>query len=386
MSSAVADREVAAIVAANACAQPGDVLIVAALPGTGKTTLLQRLAKESTEPTVYLMFNKKPCEEFRAWLTARSLDHVAAYTFHKLAFDCVAESGAALKSVDRPPEEVQRLMREHKVTSVPALLAVPGGAEVARAWYERAVEGDWSVTTDVLLHWLAHADAMPELQATPTFQRLRAARRLYVDEAQDCSADMVCIVKGCASAAASVVVAGDTNQHINSFMGAVDPIGDRARHFPGARVFPLTQTWRYHSQIADAFNSIARERCVGRPGKPEADKAPAGSTIVLCSTNREVDDALDQLRKRGLKAFKRGGDDGGAAEGIEVSTIHKAKGGGWFTVVVMPIRRRGDANMAATAVSRAREVLYVHRSLVGEYGVRTASHVRKFVSLRDISL
>lgn len=63
------DQEVAAIVAANAAAQPGDVIVVAALPGTGKTTLLQRLARESPEPTVYLMFNRVPCAEFRTWLS-----------------------------------------------------------------------------------------------------------------------------------------------------------------------------------------------------------------------------------------------------------------------------------------------------------------------------
>jgi ABC-type hemin transport system ATPase subunit len=53
------EREVAAITAANAAAVPGDVIVVAALPGAGKTTLLQKLAAESKEDTVYLMFNRK---------------------------------------------------------------------------------------------------------------------------------------------------------------------------------------------------------------------------------------------------------------------------------------------------------------------------------------
>jgi ATP-dependent exoDNAse (exonuclease V) alpha subunit len=69
-----------------------------------------------------------------------------------------------------------------------------------------------------------------------------------------------------------------------------------------------------------------------------------------------------------------------------VSTVHKSKGGGWGRVIVMPLRRRGDVKLAATAVSRAREVLYVHHSLMKEYGVRSSSHVRRFGSLREIPL
>jgi hypothetical protein len=69
-----------------------------------------------------------------------------------------------------------------------------------------------------------------------------------------------------------------------------------------------------------------------------------------------------------------------------VSTVHKAKGGGWGKVIVMPLRRRGDVNLAATAVSRARECLYVHYSMMKEYGVRATSHVRRFGSLREVPL
>lgn len=373
----VAEREVAAICAANTAAQPGEVLVVAALPGTGKTTLLQKLAKESTEPTVYLMFNRTPCEEFRSWLVAHELEHVSAYTFHKLAFDCVNESGALLNAVESPPARINALVELHGLSSVSNLLETH--PSVAREWYDKAVLGEWSVTTDVVLHWLAHASVMPELQSTPTFLRLRQARRLYVDEAQDCSSAMVKIIKGCT--AASVVIAGDTNQGINGFMGAVDPVGNRALHFPGAPSYPLSQTWRFHSQIADAFNTVTRERCIGRPGRPDAGSAPAGSTIVLCPTNKAVDAALDELKRRKIKAFKRGEAGNG---GVEVSTVHKAKGGGWHTVVVMALRRRGDTKLVATAVSRARERLYVHYSLVKEWKIKTTSHVKRFGDLDEI--
>jgi len=48
-------------------------------------------------------------------------------------------------------------------------------------------------------------------------------------------------------------------------MGAVDPIGSRAELFPTATAYPLSQTWRYHAQIAAVFNKITAERCVGLP-------------------------------------------------------------------------------------------------------------------------
>jgi hypothetical protein len=174
--------EVAAIVAASAAAQPGEVLVVAALPGSGKTTLLQKLAKASTDPTIYLMFNKVPCDEFRAFLATHKLDHVHASTFHKLAWDALSESGAVLKTMEHPPPELTARAEAVGATSVAELLE--RDPAVARTWYDKAVEGEWSVTTEVVLHWLAHHDALPELLETATFQRLRGARRIYCDEAQ----------------------------------------------------------------------------------------------------------------------------------------------------------------------------------------------------------
>ena len=374
-------REVAAIAAANAAAQPGQVIVVAALPGTGKTTLLQQLAKAATEPTVYVMFNRAPCDEFRAWLAANGCGHVYATTFHKLAFDAVSESGATMERLDAPPKALQARLRT-KADGAKESIAelITRDPSVSHEWYQKARTGDWTVTSDAVLHWMASASELPELLETPSFQRLRAARRLYVDEAQDCSLSMVRIIQGCTQA--SVVIAGDTNQAINGFMGAVDPVGNRELYFPNARAYPLSTSWRFHGQIATAFNSITAERCVGRQHTPDASGGD-GKTIVLCATNKDVDAAVEWLQDRGMKAFKRGGDAAAAQEGVEVSTVHKAKGGGWHTVVVMRLRRN-DVKMVATAVSRARERLWVHFSMVKDYGVKTTSHVRRFEQLDEV--
>jgi superfamily I DNA/RNA helicase len=328
----------------------------------------------STEPTVYVMFNRAPCDEFRAWLVTNGCTHVHATTFHKLAFDAVSESGATMERLDTPPKALQARAATAGVKSVAEL--------VAAEWYQKARMGDWTITSDAVLHWMATASELPELLETPSFQRLRAARRLYVDEAQDCSESMVRIIQGCTQA--SVVLAGDTNQDINGFMGAVDPVGNRARYFPGASTFPLSTSWRFHGQIATAFNSVTAERCIGRQQAPDPDRGPV---IVLCATNKDVDAALEWFGDRDIKAFKRGsgGEDAASAapEGVQVSTVHKAKGGGWHTVVVMRLRR-GDVKLAATAVSRARERLWVHFSLVKDYGIKTSSHVRRFGQLDEV--
>jgi superfamily I DNA/RNA helicase len=186
---------------------------------------------------------------------------------------------------------------------------------------------------------------------------------------------MVKILQECTGA--SIVLAGDSNQAINGFMGSVDPIGNRDTYFPGAKMLPLSQTWRYHNQIADVFNAITAERCIGRPERPSS--ATTGDTIVLCGTNKEVDAAVKQLRDLKIKAYKRGT----TGEGVQVSTVHKAKGGGWHTVVVMRMRRN-SVKVAATAVSRARERLFLHYSLMKEYSLRTTSHVRRFGELREL--
>lgn len=300
---------------------------------------------------------------------------MSAYTFHKLAFDAVSETGANLRNMEQPPPEVTARMELEGAQNVCELL--DRFPSVAREWFDKAVEGAWSVTSDVVLHWMANHSALPELQTSPTFLKLRGARRVYVDEAQDCSGSMVKIIQQCTHA--SVVLAGDTNQDINGFMGAVDPIGRRADFFPQATAFPLSFSWRFHSQIANAFNTITKERCVGRPDRPCTEKGPI---VVLCGTNREVDAALAHLQKRNIRAFKRGSVEA-AQGGVEVSTVHRAKGGGWTTVVVMPIRRK-NVKVAATAVSRARELLYIHYSVAKEYGIATSSHVRRFGGLKEL--
>jgi hypothetical protein len=367
-----AHPEVLAIAAANAAAQPGDVVVVAALPGTGKTTLLQRLAQESSEPTIYVMFNRKPCDDFAAWLKANECAHVHATTFHKLAFDAVGETGATMERLDAPPKALQARAAAAGHKSVADLVA--SDPAVSHEWYQKVRTGDWTVTSDAVLHWMATASELPELLETPSFQRLRAARRIYVDEAQDCSLSMVRIIQQCTQA--SIVLAGDTNQDINGFMGAVDPIGNRALYFPRARAYPLSTSWRFHGQIAAAFNSITAERCIGRQHAPDA--AGGGPAIVLCATNKDVDAALEWFADRKIPAFKRGTE----GEGVEVSTIHKAKGGGWHTVVVMRLRR-GEVKLAATAVSRARERLWVHYSIVKDYGIKTTTTVRRFGDLGE---
>ena len=59
--------------------------------------------------------------------------------------------------------------------------------------------------------------------------------------------------------------------------------------------------------------------------------------------------------------------------------MHRAKGGGWHTAVVMS-DVGGHVKLMATAVSRAREVLYIPRW----NGIPQTPNVRFFSRLEDI--
>ena len=80
-----------------------------------------------------------------------------------------------------------------------------------------------------------------------------------------------------------------------------------------------------------------------------------------------------------------------------MSTVHQAKGGGWHTCVVTddvllprPPRareasRRYAQNLVATAVSRAREALFVSERIADAFGIKENEHVKRFRDPLDIA-
>lgn len=374
-------REIDAIKNADKNAEIGKVNIISALPGTGKTTLLETLVLANNDPSVYLMFNRKPCDVFQTVLQEKGATHSTAMTFHKLAFDAVKETGIKVSISDELPKEIFKMTYS---TGQGVAELLHNDPFLSRNWFKKALAGEWNVVSDVVLHWMATATMLPELLKTSTVQKLLSARRIYVDEAQDMSRSMVMIVRNCLTNA-SIILAGDTNQHINQFMGAADPIGNR-RFFPEATILPLSSSWRFHRQIADAFNSVTNERCIGRSDQPLSGTGPI---IIQCGTNKVLDTVMDWLKKNDIKAKKREKNSGEVPAGtVEVSTVHKAKGGGWHICIVMEdvmkCKRDLAKYMIATAVSRAREMLYVHKRIAIKYQIRSNSHVKTFESLDDI--
>ena len=308
--------EMSVIIAADNAAKPGDVIVVAALPGTGKTSLLQHLVSSNGVPSAYVMFNRKPCDEFAEYLTRGCVTTANATTFHQMAFDAVKECGIKFKMGDHLPFEIERIIKANPVMDVSTLLE--SRADVSQMWFRKAQNGEWPVTSDAVLHWLP---TIPEMLATGVVKRFLSAKKLYVDEGQDCKPSMVRIITMAASQGASVLVAGDTNQSINDFMGACDPIGNHRRYFPGALTLSLSWNWRSHQLIANVFNGVTGERCRGRTGE-----APAVRTdvVVQARTNLTIMNVMRWMKANGIQAVQRKKDGRAPREGeVEVSTVHQ---------------------------------------------------------------
>lgn len=384
--------EMAAIIEADKNAVAGQVNLVAALPGSGKTSLLQKIVRESTVPTTYVMFNRKPLDEFKCFVEREKLNNVYVTTFHKFAFDAVRECGINIRMTNGDsggqniPPEISKMIKDEKLENVSELLKKK--PEIATRWFSKSSAGDWDACSEVVLYWMASAKHLPELLATSTVDRFLSSKKLYVDEAQDCTPNMVKIIKMAAERGASVTIAGDTNQSINGFMGACDPVGNYKTDFPNARRLPLSISWRFGQAIADAFNTITRERCVGRP-----DGAFQGRVdiVIQSGTNKTICDHIEDLKIAGIQAVKRGKKESSPECGdVEVSTVYQAKGGGWHTCIVMDdvisrfTSKKQARRLVATAVSRARERLYVQRRLACDYNIRESERVKIFGSISEL--
>ena len=383
----------AAIVEADRLATSGQVILVAALPGSGKTSLLQKLVSKSSVATTYMMFNRKPCDEFREFVEREKIENVYVTTFHKFAFDAVRECGISIlmrngdNGEQKLPQEIQNLMKENRVDNVSQLLVqMP---VLAERWFKKASSGDWNACSEVVFYWMAQAKHLPELLATTTVNRLLSSKKLYVDEAQDCTPNMVKLIQMAADNGAAVTIAGDTNQSINGFMGACDPVGNYRFYFPEAKRFPLSISWRFGQEIADAFNAVTGEGCVGRPGEVTSAQV---DIVIQSGTNVKITTLLDFLKSAGIKSMKRGKESTPVAGVVEVSTVFQAKGGGWHTCIVMndvlpnayDWDKEQDKKLVATALSRARERLYVQRRVAFVYGIKPSERVKVFEDLSDL--
>jgi hypothetical protein len=289
-------------------------VVVQALAGTGKTSTIKKLAAADGRPAVYTSFSKAIVADVKAELPT----HVAGSTAHSLAFRAVGRPfGARLNGVRPRWAEVAKILRLRPIycqlddgrTKVlqPTYLAgrVMAGLRafcqspdltpsVEHFPYVKGIDAPvdgkrgWANNRQVrtalypalLKAWedvrrpdgalpYAHDHYLKYWQVggpTGTPPRIPAAV-IYLDEAQDLNPVLADIVRQQqARYGAELVVVGDSNQAIYGFTGARDALGS----FGIDTVLPLTQSWRFGSEIADTANEVLELlptdlRLVGNP-------------------------------------------------------------------------------------------------------------------------
>ena len=370
--------EMRAVLEAVRVSRPGDTIVVASLPGSGKTTLMKRVITEEVKRgrrVLILMFNREPIRDFLNFASDSEL--VSCATFHQLAHHFATRKGHIMDATndDELPHRVQRDLAARGIST-----------ENFECFVNMARCDKSAECAEVFGSWLAGPEALSlkaalRLIATEgSRDDLPPADIVVVDEAQDANFAMVALMKFFLDTSA-VVLCGDTNQHINSFMFACDPIGRRADFFPGARAFSLSHSFRFGADIADAFNAVAHSgRCVGR-GPPLVPPAERRDLMVLCRMNKELWRLATVLAQNGVSfAFYGASEEEHArraaafrtydpAARVLLSTIHRAKGGGWSNVYVSAhslcskTASNDMRNLVSTALTRAKLMLFVDRSL-----------------------
>lgn len=338
-------EEQAAIIAAY---RTGGNLVIEAGAGTGKTTVLKQCAAARPKArAVYVAYNRTIADEGR-----RSFPpNVSCSTAHALAMRAVGRhyrdrlNGPRVRA-----QEVAQILRINDPLKVGDLYLAPqqlarlvletverfcrSDAREIQAWHFPRKPG---LDEDVVRRQLAAAllpfarKAWEDLQLTngpgsAAIGRLRFDHGHYLklfqfsdprldadvvmlDEAQDANPVILSVVLGQENS--QLVAVGDRSQAINSWNGAIDAMDK----FPGAALLPLSQSFRFGSQIAYEANKWlavlgAQLRLTGHHRISSRLGAIATPDAILCRTNaKTIAEAMRLLSDGTSVAVVGGGKD-----------------------------------------------------------------------------
>ena len=246
--------------------QPSKVVMVAALPGTGKTTVCEKLIgthASSNRKFFFTMLSLKLAQEANERI---SNDHVDCGTFHSLALQTVQkiynnamEVVDTLEHVDKMTllfleefwlhyENDIELFYEKKMNTndhrKKRKLDHENVLEKARKIWQKMLHGQSPVTHQAYLKICAvHPEALDIVQ--------KKYQCIVVDEAQDvppCFVHFLLQLKKCC-----IYFVGDPNQQIFSFAGAASAFSiDKIKHC--VTTFSLTHSFRFGPHVADMAN------------------------------------------------------------------------------------------------------------------------------------
>ena len=327
----------------------GDDLVIEAGAGTGKTTTLKALAKQTERRGQYVAFNRSIVDEAKAKMPA----NVRSSTMHSLAMGGTERAFAHRLG--------SRRMRSDQIARVLGIdpVVVMYGTERKRlapgflAGHAMRTVKNFCNGADptITVRHVAYIDGIdpPGSDGAKTYRNnddvaatiVDAARALWADacktdgrlpyqhdyylkwwqlneprieadfilfdEAQDASPVMVSIVEQQAGWS-QIVAVGDTQQSIYGWRGAVNALAEMDID---TRTF-LTQSFRFGPAVADIANLIlerlnAELRLRGTPDIKSVVDTLEQPRTILCRTNAKAVETVLSSQRDGVRAFLIGG-------------------------------------------------------------------------------
>ncbi|GFR04333.1 f-box DNA helicase 1 [Trichonephila clavata] len=297
----------------NHCFQPGQIIKIVALAGTGKTTTLIHLAQLYPQVKfLNVMFNKAVCEEakkrFPPNVTCRTA-HSLAYTVygHRLRYKLTTkirahdllpllehQSGCITQPQSYAKYVLRAIERFISSTDVELDLSHVGAVEDNLFSEEEALK-IWRDATQI---WRKMIDRdNKEVKVThdvylKLYQlskpRLVGFQCLMVDEAQDCNPVIIDIMM---SQNLPVIFVGDPNQQIYGFRGAKSAL----KNINSTHTYYLSKSFRFGPQIAyvascflDVLKPGQKEILVGSNKPSRIDGRAEGQYAIITRTNVQL--------------------------------------------------------------------------------------------------
>ncbi|MGH8929067.1 MAG: ATP-dependent DNA helicase UvrD2 [Egibacteraceae bacterium] len=313
---------------AAACAARGPVCILAGA-GTGKTrTITHRIAYQvaiglaRTDQILAVTFTERAAAELRARLNGLGIGApIRAATFHAAAWAqlrwfwprveggvvpevLTSKIGLLIRAARRLGCEARDLASEIEWAKArrldPTAYATrahdrqaPVATDIMAQVYER-YEADKTAAgaidyEDMLLRMAALLEDRPEVAA-----EVRERYRFFtVDEFQDVNPAQWALLRGWLGDSEELCVVGDDDQTIFSFTGASSSyLTEFRRHYPGAKVVTLTQSYRSTPQILHLANEVLWTKAAGKRKHLVAREGSDGTQPSF----REFADGEDEVR------------------------------------------------------------------------------------------
>jgi F-box protein, helicase, 18 len=309
---------------AHICDDPlnrGSLIVVNAYAGSGKSTTLRLLAEAHPRQNfLYLCFNKTVAEAARRVFP----DNVRVSTMHGVAYGAMCKRfGASKLGRELRPAEIKDyfrlangfsavqvrdalrefLLSTDKEPGIQHLGASEAGAsseywkevlKVTRKYWREMICEDSSIP-------LSHDGYLKlfVLEKSP----LKYIDTVLLDEAQDTNPVTAEFVSFQRTEGMAVVLVGDKHQSIYRFRGATNFV-ERALQIDEARVYALTQSFRFAQPIADLASDILNEwkgdgvRITGLGTMDEVR-----SQAFIARTNSTILDRANILIANGQKAI-----------------------------------------------------------------------------------